>query len=196
MRNTLALVAALLATITFTAGFTLPGGLDDKTGEAALAKKAAFIVFIISDTVAMCCSMLTLMFLVWSMVYDPNKSLVLINYSMWLLLISIYSTLFAFMTGVYVVISRKVLWAAILIIVMCAVIGLFANIGWLYKIRDIFCRADNDNPNDQMRQLEEVSYFHFNPSPGPLLSPKTFICLNYSLTCTLRLSSFLYFVHL
>ncbi|XP_021761165.1 uncharacterized protein LOC110725998 [Chenopodium quinoa] len=42
VRNSLFVVAALLATITFTAGFTLPGGLKQETGEALLAKKVVF----------------------------------------------------------------------------------------------------------------------------------------------------------
>ncbi|CAO2841962.1 unnamed protein product [Amaranthus hypochondriacus] len=39
MRNTLSVVAALLATITFAAAFTLPGGLNSETGYPTLAKK-------------------------------------------------------------------------------------------------------------------------------------------------------------
>ncbi|KAL2924179.1 Ankyrin repeat-containing protein ITN1, partial [Bienertia sinuspersici] len=45
MRNTLTVVAALLATITFAAGFTLPGGLNEKTGDAILAKKVVTILY-------------------------------------------------------------------------------------------------------------------------------------------------------
>ncbi|KAH7842552.1 hypothetical protein Vadar_006638 [Vaccinium darrowii] len=48
--NTLALVAALIATLTFAAVFTIPGGYDD-LGSATLQKKAALWVFILSDTV-------------------------------------------------------------------------------------------------------------------------------------------------
>ncbi|KAL2936519.1 Ankyrin repeat-containing protein ITN1 [Bienertia sinuspersici] len=49
MRSTLSVVAALLATITFAAGFTLPGGLNEETSDAILAKKAIFLVFLLSD---------------------------------------------------------------------------------------------------------------------------------------------------
>ena len=94
VRNTLIVVAALLSTITFTAGFTLPGGFDQNTGEAMLTKKAAFLVFLISDTLALCLSILVLVCLIWSMVYDPSKSLLLMR--------SLYCTLLAFMTGVYI----------------------------------------------------------------------------------------------
>ncbi|KAJ6297496.1 hypothetical protein OIU78_023113 [Salix suchowensis] len=46
-------VAALIATVTFAAAFTLPGGYKSDQGTAILAKKAAFIVFIISDAISM-----------------------------------------------------------------------------------------------------------------------------------------------
>ncbi|KAL2944756.1 Ankyrin repeat-containing protein ITN1 [Bienertia sinuspersici] len=114
VRNTLSVVAALLATITFTAGFTVPGGFDQNTGEAMLADKAAFLVFLISDTLAMCLSMLVLMFLIWSMVFEPNQSLALIDRSVGLIRAALYFTLLAFVTGVYIVILPKSSWAAIL----------------------------------------------------------------------------------
>jgi len=56
-------VAALIATVTFAAAFTLPGGYKSdqgpNKGTAILAKKAAFIVFVISDAMSMVLSILT-----------------------------------------------------------------------------------------------------------------------------------------
>ncbi|KAG5224826.1 ankyrin repeat-containing protein [Salix suchowensis] len=46
-------VAALIATVTFAAAFTLPGGYKSDQGTAILAKKVAFIVFVISDAISM-----------------------------------------------------------------------------------------------------------------------------------------------
>jgi len=51
-------VAALIATVTFAAAFTLPGGYKSDRGTAILAKKAAFIVFVISDAMSMVLSIL------------------------------------------------------------------------------------------------------------------------------------------
>ncbi|XP_047051654.1 ankyrin repeat-containing protein At5g02620-like [Lolium rigidum] len=53
------LVAILLATITFTAAFTLPGGYSSEPGSPGLlvmSKKVAFQLFLIFDTLAMCSS--------------------------------------------------------------------------------------------------------------------------------------------
>ncbi|KAF7146410.1 hypothetical protein RHSIM_Rhsim04G0028500 [Rhododendron simsii] len=57
--NTMALVATLIATVTFAAVFTMPGGYDtspDNLGVANLVKNAALKAFIVSDTIAMSCS--------------------------------------------------------------------------------------------------------------------------------------------
>ncbi|KAL2944720.1 hypothetical protein RDABS01_033067 [Bienertia sinuspersici] len=159
VRNTLSVVAALLATITFTAGFTLPGGFDEVTGEARLAKKAAFIVFLISDTVAMCFSMLVLLCLIWSMVFEPNQSLFLIDQSVGLLRVALYFTLLAFMTGVYVVISPKILWVAILIIVMCCFVGISVNETLLYTVLSFtnnLMSFANKESEDSIHLLESV----------------------------------------
>lgn len=53
------LVAILIATITFAAAFTLPGGYSADAGSEGLpvmAKKVAFQAFLISDTLAICSS--------------------------------------------------------------------------------------------------------------------------------------------
>ena len=47
------IVAALVAIVTFAAGFTLPGGYNENDGKAILAKKAAFKAFVVTDTLAM-----------------------------------------------------------------------------------------------------------------------------------------------
>ncbi|XP_021755696.1 uncharacterized protein LOC110720916 [Chenopodium quinoa] len=154
VRNSLFVVAALLATITFTAGFTLPGGLNQESGEALLAKKVAFLVFLMSNTLAMCTSMLVLICLVWSMVQDSSNSLVLIDRSLVLLMVAFYSTILAFMTGVYVVIYPKLLWAAIIVIIMCSLIGVSANRTFLYKVLLISSAKKKQNQRDPMYLLE------------------------------------------
>ena len=56
-RQTVLVVAALIATVTFAAGFTLPGGYvsgkGPLAGTAVLRKKVAFQAFIIMDTTAL-----------------------------------------------------------------------------------------------------------------------------------------------
>jgi len=129
LREVLLVVATLLATITFQAGFMLPGGLNSSSGEATLAKKAAFLVFLLADAYALCCSILVLFCLVRSMSCDRDKSIILICHSVAILFQSLYGSLLAFMSGVFIVVSGTSLWPTIIIIVMCSLIGLVAMEG-------------------------------------------------------------------
>ncbi|KAH9624213.1 hypothetical protein KSS87_019982 [Heliosperma pusillum] len=155
IRNTLSVIAALLATITFAAGFTLPGGINSNNGEALLAKKASFLVFLLADVYAMCTSMLVLFCLVWSMVSEPDIARVLVDRSVIILMQSLYGTLLAFMTGIYTVIEHNSLWAAIVVFVMCSLIGISANRTILHKVIALLVPAANTRQRDRMRLLEE-----------------------------------------
>ncbi|XP_048496610.1 ankyrin repeat-containing protein ITN1 [Beta vulgaris subsp. vulgaris] len=155
MRNTLSVVAALLATITFAAGFTLPGGLDSKTGKAVMGKEAAFLVFILSDAYAMCTSMFVLFCLIWSMVSERDMSYLLVDRSVLILMQSLYGTMLAFMTGVYTVIDQSSLWAAIIIFIMCSLAVISANRTILHYILAKLIPAANRDQSDRIRLLEE-----------------------------------------
>ncbi|KMT14929.1 hypothetical protein BVRB_3g064420 [Beta vulgaris subsp. vulgaris] len=136
VRNSLFVVAALIATITFAAGFTLPGGLNQDTGEAMMVKKAAFLVFLMANTLGMCTSTLVLICLIWSLVQDKSSEvpLLLIEKSMYLLMLAICSTLLAFMTGVFVTISPQTLWPTIVVIVMSSFIAVLVERNLLQKV--------------------------------------------------------------
>ena len=93
----------------------------------------------------MCCSMLILFCIIWSMVCDHNKSSLLIDRSLVLLKQSLYGTLLAFMTGVYTAIHHKSLWAAIVVIIMCSVVVISANRSILYKVLPKLIPASKDD---------------------------------------------------
>lgn len=142
MRTTLSVVAALLATLTFAAAYTVPGGFDQNSGEIILVKKKSFIVFILADTYAMCCAMFVLFCLIWSMVCDEDESQLLIDRSVLVLVQSFYGTLVAFMTGVYTVMHHKSLFAAILICVMCSLVAISSNRSILFRVLDKLDKKD------------------------------------------------------
>ncbi|CAO2818323.1 unnamed protein product [Amaranthus hypochondriacus] len=127
MRNTLSVVAALLATITFAAAFTLPGGLNSNTGYATLVKKAPFMVFLLADVYAMCTSMLVLFCLIWSMISERDMSYFLVDRSVFILMQSLYGTMLAFMTGIYAVTAHETLWLAIIVLIISSLIGISVN---------------------------------------------------------------------
>lgn len=54
-------VATLIATVVFGAGFTMPGGNDDKTGIPIFRQKTAFLAFVIADVAALVLSILSIL---------------------------------------------------------------------------------------------------------------------------------------
>ncbi|KAL9225376.1 hypothetical protein vseg_001311 [Gypsophila vaccaria] len=120
-QNTLLVVAALLATITFAAGLTVPGGVDSNYGSATLATNAAFLVFSISNALAMCSSMVVLLTVTATIIWEAHpRVLPLIDFFVVLLQFSLLASTVAFMAGVYAIMAPKVVWAAIVIIVLCS----------------------------------------------------------------------------
>jgi len=75
-----------------------------------------------------------------------------------ILMLALYGTLIAFMTGVYAVIFHKSLWAAIIIFVMCSLVGISANKTMLFKVLDKLIPTANKKHQDQTRLLEPGMY--------------------------------------
>ena len=113
-------VAALIATVTFAAAFTLPGGYKSdqgpNEGTAILAKKAAFIVFVISDAMSMVLSLLAVFIhfmislihgfkMVKDEAMDENTTGILFGYAMLLTMIAMGTMIIAFITGTYAVLE-------------------------------------------------------------------------------------------
>jgi len=109
-------VAALIATVTFAAAFTLPGGYKSDQGTALLAKKASFIIFIISDAISMLLSILAV-FIHFLMAYicgfelDKHKIINKVTtrnlflHAMSLTIIGMVTMIIAFVTGTYAVLE-------------------------------------------------------------------------------------------
>ncbi|GMP47153.1 hypothetical protein CsSME_00015043 [Camellia sinensis var. sinensis] len=73
--NTLMLVLTIIATVTFTAGFTVPGGYKSSApveGTATLLNNNYFKAFLISDTIAMYNSVIAIVTLIWAHLGDLN----------------------------------------------------------------------------------------------------------------------------
>ncbi|KAJ4752279.1 Ankyrin repeat-containing protein [Rhynchospora pubera] len=120
-KNT-SLVAIFIATITFAAAFTLPGGYSNDSGSEGLpimARKTALKAFLISDTLAMCSS-LAVAFLC---ILARWEDLVFLNYyrscTKKLMWFAYMATTIAFATGLYTVAAPSIQWLAILVCVLC-----------------------------------------------------------------------------
>jgi len=114
------LVAILIATITFAAAFTLPGGYSNDAGSEGLpimAKKAAFQAFLISDTIAMCSSLVAFVCIIarWE---DLEFLLYYRSFTKKLMWLAYVATTTAFATGLYTVLAPRHLWLAIAVCVL------------------------------------------------------------------------------
>ncbi|KAL6342703.1 hypothetical protein AAG906_013109 [Vitis piasezkii] len=112
------IVAALVATVTFAAGFTLPGGYNDN-GMAILTKRAAFKAFIVTDTIAVILSVSAV-------------------YGLFLTLLSMGAMVVAFMTGLYAVLP----FSSGLPIVTCIICCIFL-LAFYFVFRQLF-KSENE----------------------------------------------------
>ncbi|XP_049386866.1 ankyrin repeat-containing protein ITN1-like, partial [Solanum stenotomum] len=130
------IVATLIMTITFAAGFTLPGGLDNDDGTAILIKKAAFRVFVISDVLAFTCSAAAI-FLYFTMSdsdvdVDEEIKIDLVevlwkNYRLarFLQLFSMGAVVIAFVTGMYATLANSLALAVSVCVIGCYFFGMY-----------------------------------------------------------------------
>lgn len=121
MAQTLLMVAALITTVTFAAAFTMPGGYNNvgpDQGMALLHSSKYLKQFIMSDTIAMSCSMTAACVILWGMITDSKTSYVYyLSGAAVLTYIALQSTSTAFATGVLAVIPNthflKTTWLVI-----------------------------------------------------------------------------------
>ncbi|XP_034932414.1 uncharacterized protein [Populus alba] len=142
-------VAALIATVTFAAAFTLPGGYKSDRGTAMLVKKAAFIVFVISDAISMVLSIFVVFIHFWispinvfrmdkKNEIDEYTTLTLFAYAMLLTMIGMGTMIIAFVTGTYTVLDPSLGLA-----ISTCLIGL--NFFFLlYLVFRFICKNKND----------------------------------------------------
>ncbi|KAH9323578.1 hypothetical protein KI387_018217 [Taxus chinensis] len=131
--NTVTVVAVLIATVAFSAMFTVPGGLNNDKGTAAMANTVAFKVFVITDTVALFSSLMIVLILVTVVPFHRKvvlKFVFLINKILW---VAVGCTASAFLAAGYVVVAPETMWVAVS---MCVVGGasmafILSSLTWL-----------------------------------------------------------------
>ena len=127
------IVAALVATVSFTAGFTLPGGFNQNPGPdigmAVMTKKAAFQAFVVSDAVALTfsCFAVFLYFIAAGAAGDGGleSEIIWLKYAQFFTQFSIGAMMVAFATGVYVVIPRTPLLQTLVFIISALFLGFY-----------------------------------------------------------------------
>ncbi|PON46734.1 Transmembrane protein [Parasponia andersonii] len=120
------IVGTLIATVTFTAGFTLPGGyVSDKgplQGTAVLRKNSAFQAFVITNMIAFVLSSVAVLSQISMLLMSKNqhKAAVFFERAVYLILWAMGAMVLALITGMFAVLEPSLLLA----IAVC-IIGLF-----------------------------------------------------------------------
>ncbi|KAL3821494.1 hypothetical protein ACJIZ3_007399 [Penstemon smallii] len=117
--NTLLVVATLLATLAFAAGFTMPGGYsssENDLGMATMLRKQAFQVFVVSDSITVYFSLVAILSLVFALSGDLNMMYIAVSFSQPILGMALIMGSVAFTSGAYVVL-RGLRWLSILVLV-------------------------------------------------------------------------------
>ncbi|KAL5781884.1 hypothetical protein ACOSP7_006913 [Xanthoceras sorbifolium] len=131
-------VAALIATVTFAAAFTLPGGYKSEQGKnqgtAILSRNSAFQSFVIADTIAMVFSMLAVFaYFIMSLEFLPLKRyLSLFQIAPWFVVVAMAAMVIAFVTGTYAVLSPSLGLAIATCIIGLTVFLLMSRVGYIY----------------------------------------------------------------
>ncbi|KAL5204554.1 hypothetical protein ABZP36_009425 [Zizania latifolia] len=145
------LIAILLATITFAAAFTLPGGYSNDAGSEGrpvMAKKFAFRSFLIADTLAMCSSLAVAFICIIARWEDLEFLLHYRSFTKKLMWFAYMATTVAFATGLYTVLAPRLLWLPSGICVLSVLLPIITYLlgKWLVlKLRYRLGKAYNSN---------------------------------------------------
>jgi hypothetical protein len=125
------LVAILIATITFAAAFTLPGGYSSEAGSQGLPimmRKLAFQAFLIADTLAMCSSLVVAFICIIARWEDLEFLHYYRSFTKKLMWFAYMATTIAFGTGLYTVLAPHLLWLAIAICVVSVLLPILTKL--------------------------------------------------------------------
>ncbi|KAF7842412.1 protein ACCELERATED CELL DEATH 6-like [Senna tora] len=131
--STILLVAILVATVTFAAGFTMPGGFHDsdnskdikKLGTAILLNRRMFQLFTICDVVAMYSSTMGSFILLWAQLGDFHLALSATYVALYLVGLALVTMSIAFMAALHLVVGGLSWLAYIVMIVGITFIVMF-----------------------------------------------------------------------
>ncbi|RWR88247.1 protein ACCELERATED CELL DEATH 6-like protein [Cinnamomum micranthum f. kanehirae] len=128
--QTLPIVTSLVATVTFAAALTVPGGYKNdgpREGLPVFMRNAALQAFVLSDILAFCSSMAATVLLVYANAHSEDAFM--IDYALktcyYISGVAILATITAFVTALYVLTSKESLWLAVTSLLLGFAVPLF-----------------------------------------------------------------------
>ncbi|CAM8927755.1 unnamed protein product [Rhodiola kirilowii] len=112
--NSLLVVAALVATVTFAAGFTMPGGYNSSepdVGMPVMLNNVKFQIFVFFNTIAMYTATLVIVILMWAQLGYVHIVVASLEWALPLLGVALTMMCLTYLNGVYTMVS-KLNWLA------------------------------------------------------------------------------------
>jgi len=121
-------VAILIATITFAAAFTLPGGYITDAGNEGPASHHGNKAFLISNALAMCSSLAVAFICVIARWEDLEFLLYYRSFTKKLMWFAFMATTTAFATGLYTVLAPQLPWLAVAICIVTSLLPILTKL--------------------------------------------------------------------
>ncbi|PIN23609.1 hypothetical protein CDL12_03666 [Handroanthus impetiginosus] len=118
--NTFLLVSTLVATVTFAAAFTVPGGYNSSgtdSGIATMLRDKGFHIFVFCDSIAMYSSIIAAVALIWAQLGDLTLLRDALNLAVPLLGVALFMMSMTFTAGLFLAVS-KLQWLSTAVLVM------------------------------------------------------------------------------
>ncbi|KAF7852056.1 hypothetical protein BT93_L0584 [Corymbia citriodora subsp. variegata] len=140
------LVATLIAGMTFTAGFSVPGGYNGSgpdAGFATLLNKPMYDVFVICNTIGLYSSVIAVAILHWAETFSLEKMFNNLRTARTSVVIALVATSVAYMAGVYVTVSKRSWIAVVALIVGITALFVILSLhyvltaGFLFKLKRV-----------------------------------------------------------